>query len=80
MMRRSMVAREIDLEEKRVYVSTLMIQEPFFELPVLVTPIVHDTVVPTPIVSSSVATMNDDEEPVPQDPIETDATDEGKQQ
>jgi hypothetical protein len=36
--------------------------------------------VPTPVVSSPVATMNDDEEHVPQDPIETDATDKGKQQ
>jgi hypothetical protein len=73
-----MVAREIYLEEKRVCVPTLMIQEPFFELHV--TPIVRDTAVPTSVVSSSVATMNDDEEPVPQDPIETDATDEGEQQ
>jgi hypothetical protein len=32
MMRESMVAREIILEEKRVCVPTPMIQEPFFEL------------------------------------------------
>jgi hypothetical protein len=80
MMRGSMVAQEIDLEEKRVCVPTPMIQEPFFELPVLVAPIVRDTIVPTPVVSSPMVTVNDDEEPVPQDPIETDATDEGKQQ
>jgi hypothetical protein len=57
-----------------------MIQEPFFKLYVLVAPIVQDTVVPTPVVSSLVVQMNDDEEPVPQDPIETDVTDEGEQQ
>jgi hypothetical protein len=38
MMRGSMVAREIILEEKRVCVPTPMIQEPLFELPVLVAP------------------------------------------
>jgi hypothetical protein len=80
MIRGSVVAREIDLEEKRVCVPTPMIQESFFELPVLVAPTVRDTVVPTPVVSSPVATMNNDEEPVPQDPIETDAIDEEEQQ
>jgi hypothetical protein len=69
MMRGSMVAREIVLEEKRVCVPTPMIQEPFFELPVLVAPTVRDTVVQTPIVNSPVATANDDEEYVPQGPI-----------
>jgi hypothetical protein len=38
MMRGSMLAREIDLEEKRRCVPTLMIHEPFFKLPVLVAP------------------------------------------
>ena len=33
MMRGSIVAREIDLEEKRVYALTPMIHEPFFSLP-----------------------------------------------
>jgi hypothetical protein len=80
MIKKSMVAREIDPEEKRVCVPTPMIQEPFFELPVLDAPIVRDTVVPTPIVSSLVATMNNDEVHVSQDLIETDATDEGEQQ
>jgi hypothetical protein len=80
MMRGNMEAREIDLEKKRVCVSTLMIQEPFFELPVLVAPIVWDTVVPILIVSSPVVTMNNDEESVPQDLIETNVTDEGEQQ
>jgi hypothetical protein len=60
-----MVAREIDLEEKQVCVPTPMIQEPLFELPVLVAPTVWDTVVPTHIVSSPVTTINDDEEPIP---------------
>jgi hypothetical protein len=40
MMRGSTVARKIDLKEKRVYVPTLMTQEPFFELPILVAPTV----------------------------------------
>jgi hypothetical protein len=80
MMRGSMVARKIDFKEKRVCVPTSMIQEPFFKLPVFLAPTVRDTVVPTPIVSSLVATMNNDEEPVSQDPIETNATDEGEQQ
>jgi hypothetical protein len=79
MIRGSMVAREIDLE-KQVCVPTLIIQEPFFKLPVLVAPTVRDTIVPTPVISSLVATMNNNEEPIPQDPIETDATYEGEQQ
>jgi hypothetical protein len=41
---------------------------------------VWDTIVPTPVVSSPVVIVNDDEEPVPRDPIETDATDKGEQQ
>jgi hypothetical protein len=79
MMRRSMVAREIILEEKRVCVPTPMIQEPFFELPVLVAPTVPDTVVPTPVVSSPMVTVNNDEEPVLQEHIQNYATDEGEQ-
>jgi hypothetical protein len=80
MMRGSMVAREIILEEKRICVPTPMIQEPFFELPVLVAPTVSYTVVPTPIVSFSVMLVNNDEEHVLQEPIQTDVTDEGEQQ
>jgi hypothetical protein len=75
-----MVARKIDLEEKRVCVPTPMIQEPLFELPILIAPTVRDTVVPTPVVSSPMVTVNDDEIRVPQDPIEIDATDEEGQQ
>jgi len=70
MIRGSMVARKIDLEEKRVCVRTPMIQDPFFELPVLVAPTVPTTVVPTPVVSSPVATMDEHEEPVLQDPVQ----------
>ena len=51
-IRRSMVAREISFEEKWVYVPTLMVQEPFFTLPVVAVPIVQDTVVTAPVVSS----------------------------
>src|SRR6185503_8856084 len=48
MIRGSMVPREIDLEEKRVYVPTPMIQEPFFSLPVDVAPNVPEIVMPVP--------------------------------
>ena len=41
-----MVPREIDLEEKRVYVPTPMIQEPFFSLPVDAAPKVPKIVTP----------------------------------
>ena len=77
MMRGGMVAREIDLEEKRVYAPTPMIHEPFFSLPAVAAPIVQDTVVPAPVVIPPVATMNDDEEPVLQDHVEPIATNEG---
>ena len=75
-----MVAREIDLEMKRVYAPAPMIHEPFFSLPVVATLTVLDTVVPAPVVIPPVATMNDDEEPILQDPVEPIATHEGKQQ
>ena len=75
-----MVAREIDLEEKRVYAPTLMIHEPFFSIPAVTAPIVQDTMVPTPVVIPPMATMNNDEEPVLQDPVEPIATHEGEQQ
>ena len=75
-----MVAREIDLEEKRVYAPTPMIHESFFSLHAIAALIVQDTVVPAPVVIPPVATMNDDEEPVLQDPIEPIATHEEEQQ
>ena len=70
MVRGSMVARQINFKEKRVYVPTPMVQEPFFSLPVAAAPTVQDIVVTTPVVSSPIATTNEDEEPVLQDPIE----------
>jgi hypothetical protein len=79
MMRGSVVAQEIDLE-KRVCVPTPMIQNPFFSLPVVAAPTMQDIMVPAPVVIPPVATMNDDEEPVLQDPIEPVATHEGEQQ
>ena len=75
-----MVAREIDLEEKRVYVPTPMIQEPVFSLPVATAPTIPDIVVPTPVVSSPAVEINNDREPVFQDPTEPNATDEEEPQ
>ena len=72
-----MVAREIDLEEKRVYAPTPMIHELFFSLPAVAAPTVQDTMVSAPVVILTVATMNENEEPVLQDPIEPIATHEG---
>ena len=74
-----MVARKIDLEEKRVFVPTPMTREPYFSLPVIVAPIAQETVVPMPVVNSLDVAANGNEEP-PQDPIEPVATDEGEQQ
>ena len=80
MVRGSMVAREIDLEEKRVCVPTPMIQEPFFSLPIAAAPTIPDIVVPTPIVSCPAMATNDNMEPVLQDPTEPIATNEGEPQ
>ena len=77
MVRGSMVARKIDLEEKRVFVPTPMIHEPFFALPVAAAPTVQNTIVPAPVVSSPVVATNQNEEPVLHDPMEQTATDEG---
>jgi hypothetical protein len=77
MMRGSMVAQEINLEEKRVCVPTPMIQELFFSLPAVAAPTMQDIVVPISIVIPPMATMNEDEEHVLQDPIEPVATHEG---
>ena len=57
-----------------------MIHEPFFSLPAVAAPTVQDTVVSAPVVIPPVATMNDDEEPILQDPVESIATYEGEQQ
>ena len=56
-----------------------MTQEPYFTLPVVMAPIAQETAVPTPIVCSPDVAANGNEEPVPQDPIEPVATDEGEQ-
>jgi hypothetical protein len=80
MIRGSMIAREISLEEKRVYVPTPMVEEPFFTLPVAVAPTVRDTAVPTLVVSSPVATMNELVEHVLQEPVEPDVAHEEEQQ
>jgi len=64
MVKGGMVAREINFVEKRVYVPTLMVQEPFFSLPIAAVPIVYDTVVTAPVVSSLMATINKHEEPI----------------
>ena len=78
-MRGSMVAREIDLEVKRVYAPTPMIHKPIFSLPAATAPIVLDTVVPAPVVIPPMATTNEDEEPMVQNPTEPIATHEGEQ-
>ena len=57
-----------------------MIHGPFFSLPVVAAPTILNTVVPAPVVIPPVATMNNDEEPVLQDPIEPIATREVEQQ
>jgi hypothetical protein len=63
MIRGSTVSREINLEEKRVYAPTPMIQEPFFSIPAAAAP-TQDDVIATPVVSSPVATMNENRENV----------------
>jgi hypothetical protein len=50
-----------------------------FSLPAVVALTMQDIVVPAPIVIPPVATMNEDEEPVLQDPIELVDTHEGVQ-
>ena len=57
-----------------------MVHEPFFTLPVVAVPTVQDTIVTAPAVSFLVATMNEHEEPVLQDPQEPVVTHEEEQQ
>ena len=57
-----------------------MVQEPFFTLPIVATPTVPDTVVTTHVVSSPMATINEYEEPVLQNPVEPVVTHEEEQQ
>jgi hypothetical protein len=80
-IRGSTVPREIQLEEKRVCVPTLMVAEPIFSVPAAVTPMaqgnvvaepVADSPVPmvaTPIVGSPMTKVDEDLEPVFQGPI-----------
>jgi hypothetical protein len=75
-----MVAREISLAEKRLHLPTPMTQKPIFSILVAAAPTVQDTMVTTPIVSSLVATMNKNEEPVVQNPIEPIVAHEEEQQ
>jgi hypothetical protein len=70
MVRGSMVAQEINLKEKRVYVPTSMVQEPFFSLPIAAAPIVPDTIMIAHVVNSPMTIINEHEEPVLQNPIE----------
>jgi hypothetical protein len=80
-IRGSTVPREIRLEEKQVCVPTLMVAEPFFSIPAAVTPMaqgnvvaepVADSLIPmtvTPIVGSPMTEVDEDLEPVFQEPI-----------
>jgi hypothetical protein len=53
-IRGSTVPREIRLEEKRVYVPTPMVAEPFFLVLAAVTPMTQGNVVAEPVVDSPV--------------------------
>ena len=59
-----MVARKIDLEEKRVHAPNPMIQEPFFSLPVVPAPTIPEVAVQAPVVAPTMTTMGEDPEPV----------------
>jgi hypothetical protein len=56
-----------------------MVEEPFFMLSAAVAPTVQDTVVPIPVASSPVATINEHEKPVLKEPIEPNVTHEEEQ-
>jgi hypothetical protein len=80
-IRGSTVPREIRLEEKQVCVPTLMVAGPFCSVPAAVTPMVQGNVVAepivdspvpvaaTPIVGSPMAEVDEEVEPVFQEPI-----------
>jgi hypothetical protein len=70
LMRRSMVARKIDLEEKRVHAPNPMIQEPFFSLPVVPAPTIPEVAVQAPVVTPPMTIRYEDSEPVRQEPTE----------
>jgi transposase InsO family protein len=70
LMRGSMVAWKIDLEEKRVHAPNPMIQEPFFLLPVVPASAIPEVAVQAPVVTPPVTTRCEDLEPVHQEPTE----------
>jgi hypothetical protein len=57
-----------------------MVQEPFFSLPIAAAPTMLDIVMIAPVVNSPMATINEHEEPVLQDPIEPVVAHEEQQQ
>jgi len=59
MMRGSMVARKIDLEEKRVYAPNPMTQEPFFALPAVPAQTIPEVVVQEPVATPPVPTVSE---------------------
>jgi hypothetical protein len=65
-----MVARKIDLEEKRVHAPNPMIQEPFFSLPVVPAPTIPEVAVQATVVTPPMTTRCEDSEPVRQEPTE----------
>jgi hypothetical protein len=64
LMRGSMVARKIDLEEKRVHAPNPMTQEPFFSLHVVPAPTIPEVAVQAPVVTPPMTTRCEDSEPV----------------
>jgi hypothetical protein len=71
LMRGSMVAQKIDLEEKRVHAPNPMIQEPFFSLSVVPAPTIPEVAVQAPVVTPPMNTRCEDSEPVRQEPTES---------
>lgn len=69
-MRGGMVARKIDLEEKRVHAPNRMTQDPFFALPCAHAPIIPAIVVQAPIMTPPMTTMSENSEHVHQKPNE----------
>ena len=61
MIKESKVLREVDLQEKMIYVPFPMVEEPYFSLPTVVPPAVTPTVGETPAtnVASSSATTTE---------------------
>jgi hypothetical protein len=64
----STVAQKIDLQEKRVHAPNLMIQEPFFSLPVVHTPTIPNVAVQAPVVTPPVTKRCEYLKPVHQEP------------